>query len=173
VINAAQVGSGGGSGGNVNIVSSIPLDVNILNPCISICDLGISISPQVSIIQSIPLNVNFTGVPGAEPVPTYDEVLAVAANVLTSITSYVVPVGKDFYAQGFVAGGTANAWFKLDVDGTVILSARSTTAQQTVTPSFLGATPLAVAGQTVTLRVIHNTVGITPDFEGSILGVII
>lgn len=179
VINAAQVGSGGGGGGgNVNIVSSVPLDVNILNPCISICDIGISISaisvsPQVSIIQSIPLDVNFTGVPGATPVPTYDEVLAVPANSLTTVTFYTVPAGKTYYAQGFVAGGTANAWFKLDINGNVVLSARSTTAQQTVTPSFLGATPLALAGETVTLKVIHSAIGVTPDFEGSILGVII
>lgn len=176
VINAQQIGSGGS--GNVNIVSSIPLDVNVLNPCISICGIsisGISLTPQVSIIQSIPLDVNITGVPGSgsTPVSTYAEIIAVPVNSLTAITSFVVPLGFSFYIQGFIAGGTVNAWFKLSINGTNILSGRSTTAKQTIQPSFMGANPMASAGDLVALSVIHQVVGVTPDFEGAILGVLV
>lgn len=158
-------------GSNHLIQQVYVLNAETIGKSISVDISNISLSPDVNIISSIPLDVNLTGVPGATPVPTYAEANLVPPSSLTTIASYVVPAGKSFYAQGFVAGGTANAWFKLQINGVTVMSARSTTAQQTVTPSFLAACPVASPGDTITLAVIHEA-ATNADFEGTILGVI-
>jgi hypothetical protein len=50
---------GGGGGGAVSIISSIPLDVNILNPCISVCepvDVNI-LNPCISVCEPVDVNI--------------------------------------------------------------------------------------------------------------------
>ncbi len=157
-------------GSNHLIQQVYVLNAETIGRAISIDISNISLSPDVNIISSIPLDVNLTGIPGSTPANTYAEVTLVPPSSLTTVASYTVPAGKSFYIQGFVAGGTANAWFKLQINGVTVMSARSTTAQQTVTPSFLTSCPVASAGQTVTIKVIHEESS-NADFEGTILGV--
>ncbi len=129
-------------------------------------------SANVNIVSSIPLEVEVTGIPGAPVANTYNEVTLVPSNTLTTVASYTVPAGKTFYCAGFTAGGDVNAWFKLFINGIAVLSARSTTAQQTVEASFLNANESALAGQTVQIKVTHYASGILAEFEGTILGVL-
>jgi hypothetical protein len=121
----------------------------------------------VDIIQSVPLNVSIISIPSGTPIVAYGEVTLVPSFATTTVVSYVV-AAPEVTISGFVAGGTVNAWFKLQVNGVTKLSARSTAAEQTVNEN---ANIVANAGDTVTITTIHEVSGVQANFEGTILGV--
>jgi hypothetical protein len=100
----------------------------------------------------------------------FDEITSISDNTETTIVSFIVPVSSTFGIVGFVGSGDIEAKYSLKVDGITKLVARSTSSSPTIELSFQLAHPLAVAGQTVALRVEHFQVPLSGDFEGTILG---
>jgi len=106
--------------------------------------------------------------PGTEA-NTYDDVTLVPTSSETTVVTYAVPVGKVFYFIGLNVSGNANAVFKLYVDGNVVLAARSSVANLTVTISYSHSPIKVAAGDTITIKVKHEA-PVGCDFEGTILG---
>lgn len=113
----------------------------------------------------------FTGHPGTS-VTQYNITTLVTNGIETTIASYTVPVGAIFYFTGFTASGNTNALYKLYVDGNTILAGRTTVANLNVERNFAYAPFNVPAGDTISLKVIHET-NVGCDFEGTILGYII
>lgn len=103
----------------------------------------------------------------------YDTAINVAANNLTVVATYTVPGGDTFYFRGFAATGDVPAIYRIYVDGTPIMSLRSTSACPNA--SLIYDTPVVQvsAASIITLEVIHYSSGINGDFEGSIIGFVI
>lgn len=113
----------------------------------------------------------FTGHPGTS-ITEYNITTLVASSTETTIASYTVPFGAIFYFTGFTASGNTNALYKLYVESSVILAGRSSVANLNVERNFTYAPFNVAAGDTVYLKVFHQT-GVACDFEGTILGYII
>ncbi|NCA14141.1 MAG: hypothetical protein EBS89_08420 [Proteobacteria bacterium] len=106
--------------------------------------------------------------PGAEA-NTYDDVTLVPTSSETTVVTYTVPVGKVFFFVGLNASGNANAIFKLYVDGSVVLAARTSVANLTATISYSHSPIKVAAGDTISIKVTHQA-PVGCDFEGTILG---
>lgn len=109
--------------------------------------------------------------PGTEA-NTYDDVTLVPTSVETTIVSYTVPVGYTFYFIGLNTSGNANAIFRLYVDGSIVLAARNSVANLTVSLNYSQSPIKVSAGDTIAIKVIHS-VSASCDFEGTILGYIV
>lgn len=106
--------------------------------------------------------------PGTEA-NTYDDVTLVPTSAETTIVTYTVPLGNTFYFIGLNASGNANALYRLYVDGNIVLAARSSVANLTVSLSYAHSPIKVVAGDTISIKVIHEA-SVSCDFEGTILG---
>lgn len=113
----------------------------------------------------------FTGHPGTS-ITEFDITTLVTTSVETTIVSYTVPVDSIFYFTGFTASGNTNALYRLYVESAVILAGRSTAANLNVERNFAYAPFNVPAGDTISLKVYHET-GVACDFEGTILGYLI
>jgi hypothetical protein len=103
--------------------------------------------------------------------PVYGTVTLVSSNILTTISTYIVPNTKQYQLVGFVGSGDVNAWYQLFINGKIVLTGRSTVAAQTVEITFANTVyPIIGEGDTIQLRVIHYASGIQANFDGTILG---
>jgi len=168
VLNPQQIGGGGGGGGGpVSIVNGGVGSAIVMASNPTGAEQALVVRP---IYDGSILNVNVVGAVAGFPTPTYNVVTLVPANVSTTVSTYVVPALMTFYCAGFIASGDINALFILTINGLPVIAGRSTVAQQTVQPSFLGANPTALAGQVVTVAVTHYAAGLLGNFEGTIIG---
>lgn len=110
-------------------------------------------------------------VPGGIVSNTYNVVTLVSANIETTVASYTVPSGS-FQCVGFSAqGDVGTSYYRLYIDGSAQLSARSSVAFPSASASFQAATPAVAAGETIRLSVVHYASGIQGNFDGTILGI--
>ena len=104
------------------------------------------------------------------PVASLATVALVPSSSETTIASYTVPVAQTFYFLSFVCSGDIHGLFKLYVDSTAVLSARTSVAAPTAQVGFPYAPFTAAAGQTVRLKVTHYASGLQGNFEATIVG---
>ena len=129
-------------------------------------DYGLVVRPIFD--PNYPVSVTLPGT----SVTSFAEITSISANIETTITSYVVPVGKIFSLAGFVSTGNVEAKYIIKVNGVENLVIRTTPAMLTGDMSFKMAFPLATAGQTVSLTTIHDIMAVLGEFQGTILGFI-
>lgn len=112
---------------------------------------------------------------GEEVISTYDEITAVAKSVLTTISTYTVPVGKSFFLESVDFGGTNIAEYTLLIDN-VLEAKKRTWWTGDLKDSFdfrcginkgLGVD----AGKEIKIKVIHERDSLG-SFESRILGVL-
>lgn len=109
----------------------------------------------------------------ANPILQFDTNNAVNDNVETSLVSYTVPSGVDFYFTGLSAQGDVPAVLRVYVDGACKLSFRTTASSPSLTQTFNLPPFSASAASVVSLKVTHFVSGVTGEFEGTILGYIV
>lgn len=107
------------------------------------------------------------------PVVTFGEVTLVPTNTETTIVSYTVPPGGNFYMNGFVVSGDVNAVFNVYSIATKIFSVRNTVANLTLEISKLNTQLPVPPGQTVIIKAIHQVSGVSANFSATILGRIV
>jgi len=99
----------------------------------------------------------------------FDSATLVPTGSETTIASYTVPLGENYYFIGLVASGNANALYKIYVDGDPVLAGRTSVANLTLSLSY-SFSPLKVGeGLTISLKATHQA-GVACDFEGTLLG---
>lgn len=108
-----------------------------------------------------------------EPITEFGEATLVAYDVETTIVTYTVPTDQIFYVTGFIGSGDINGRFRLYVDGSVIIQGRTTAAELNVQMNTGLVRPWASESQIVSLKVIHSQSGLTPNFDGTILGYVV
>lgn len=112
-----------------------------------------------------PISSGYTG----SLVYAYDASTAVAASTETTIATYTVPAGQNFYFIGLSASGNTSAVFKLYIDSDVVLSGRTSIANLNLDKTFHQAPVSAAANSVVSLKVYHYT-PTNCEFEGTIFG---
>lgn len=141
---------GGKVGLDVNIASGSPIPVFIVTP------------PSGTTPQEI--------------LPTYGAITNVASSVESTVASYTVPIGKDFYLVRTLISGTNIALYRLKVNGTTISTRRTWFADRLSDQVETSGQPNTgvhiVQGDVVSITVEHTrpTLG---DFEATILGLLI
>lgn len=106
----------------------------------------------------------------ANSVLEFDTNNAVSDSLETTLVSYTVPGGANFYFSGIVTQGDLPAVYRVYVDSSCKLSFRTTSSNPCLSQSFNLPPFSAVAASVVTLKVTHFISGVTGEFEGSILG---
>jgi len=118
------------------------------------------------VVRPIPFN---TTTPGT-PVAAYGQSTVVAANSETTVTSYICPTGKQFYAVGFTATGNVDGRYKMYINNQIVLVSRSSSPVPNVQMTLMGINFPIVEGQIVYVTVEHKYEGLEADYEGTILG---
>jgi len=93
---------------------------------------------------------------GRSPLNAYDEDTAVPGSSETIILTYVAP--SDMYVQGMCVSASVECHFRLKIDGTTSLVARTSTAQRTITASLYDGGIAVTSGQTVTITAYHEAI---------------
>lgn len=97
----------------------------------------------------------------------------IASGYEATIASYTVPASKTFYLLGVVAHGNIHSTFRIYLEADVIHSGKTTV----VVPTYCHNSPHALftadAGDTVSLKTIHDSSGTLGEFEGTILGYVL
>jgi len=118
------------------------------------------------VVRNLPTAVPYPG----DPVAQFNSVTLVPYDTETTIGTYTVPASTIFYLVGFIGSGDINGRYRLYINGSVVIQARTTAADLNVTLQTGIVRPIATAGQSVTLKVIHSIQGLSPNFDGTILG---
>lgn len=121
------------------------------------------------VVRNLPTAIPRPG----DPVFQFNEATLVPYNTETTIGSYTVPPGFVFYLVGFIGSGDVNGRFRLYLNGSVVIQGRTTAADLNVQLTTDVVRPVAAAGQIVSLKVIHSENGLTPNFDGTMLGYIV
>ena len=106
----------------------------------------------------------------ANSITNYNAQPTVAYNTETTICSYTVPAGANFYFTGLVTHGDVPSVFRVYVGATCKLSFRSVSSNPTVQQNFNTPCFKATSAAVVTIKAIHYMNGTTGDYEATILG---
>lgn len=102
--------------------------------------------------------------------PIYNKQVGVASGVETTIVSYTVPSGKEFFVQSILASGNADGEFKFYINGVQKLYGRTSSANREEKNIFGGAVGIkTVTGDILSLTVLQVE-GVPEDYEATILG---
>ena len=126
---------------------------------------------QQAMAASVPvvLASNQTPIPVANPVATnvFGQALAVTAGATSALVSFTNNT-LGFQIKGFVAHGTGDGYFTVQIGGVTVLSGRS----RATMPTLVVVLPNGVsvpAGQVVAVKATNES-GSTADFEATLLG---
>jgi hypothetical protein len=108
---------------------------------------------------------------GGSPLVQYNSAAAVAANIETTIVSFIVPPGQTLHLNACEGtGDIAGCRYTVYVNGALVMAKRTTVAEPNADLDFKGAQPLVMAGQIIQLKVTHFLGGHLGNFDGTILG---
>lgn len=124
------------------------------------------------VTRNIASGIQSISLPGT-PVVEFGTIALVPASTETTVVSYVVPALKVFYGMGFIASGDVDGRYVFYINATAKIAARSSVAEPTANIDFKFVSPIAVAGQTITIKATHYATGILAEFEATILGYLI
>ena len=117
-----------------------------------------------------PIFVEFPENADRTPVEAYDEVLAVASGISTTIVTYTVPATKEVVLERVEASGENIAAYTVEVNSVVVAMQRSFYGDLNAKFEFLSKASLGkvlVAGDIVEVKVLHNRPSLA-DFESRI-----
>lgn len=152
----------------VNVVGTVTADQGAPNTLANGWPVKITDGVSVLGTPANPLVVTSDGLAGTD-VNEYGEDLAVLASTLTPLVTYVVPGGNTLKVTGVVGWGTYDGEFVVQVNGVTKGGGWSSPADRTLQIDYAAGTIPAVAGDTVTVNVIHYS-STTQTFKANLLG---
>ncbi len=99
----------------------------------------------------------------------YNEISSVASSVLTTITTYTIPVGKSFFLDKVEVSGSNLGVYQVEVNATV--NNKKRTYWGNFNECFNYSNYPLGAGDIVRVRVIHSS-SMLGDFNATILGIL-
>lgn len=103
----------------------------------------------------------------------FDQATLTPSNSEITIATYTVPANKQLFVTGFYVSGDVNAKYSFFYTTTRIMVLRTSVAKPSEAGLFNVVRPIASAGETVAVKVIHEVAGIQANFEATILGYLV
>jgi len=127
---------------------------------------------QVKVDDNNTLHVSVQDSAGNVPVLEYGEVSSVAMSAETTLLTYTVPLGTDFFLHRVEVSGTNLAEYKVKVNSSTKSKKRTWWTQFNETFEFTGSVSKGVklvAGDIVTITALHSSVNLG-NFNASLQG---